>query len=211
MKLIASDPKVKLITVTPNAEKIIVRCARVSNPNNQSSDEIERLIRYCIRHKHWSIFETASMTVEIKTSRAISAQLTRHRSFTFQEFSQRYSKVQPKISKFQLRQQAQKNRQASKVFAVDDTVSWNLIDEHLTNGIELYNTLIERGIARECARMILPLSIQTTLYMTGNVRSWIHYLQLRTSPDTQKEHRWVAEQCKAIFDDQFPIIASAMT
>ena len=212
--------KVQLIAITQpastvldghvtTAEQLIVYTARVSNPQNQTNMETgPRLLRYCIRNGHWSVFETASMTVEITTSRAIAAQILRHRSFTFQEFSQRYA-MATGYEQMEFRLQDKKNRQASgrKLNCLD--LDWMAIDAVQT-AFDAYNALIDKGVSRETARMVLPLCTQTTLYMTGNVRSWIHYLEQRTSEGTQKEHRQVAEAIKAIFDQQFPVIAAAL-
>lgn len=194
-----------------SAEDIIVYCARVSNPNNQLNvDTGDKLVNYCIKHEHWSIFEHASLTVEIKTSRAIAAQILRHRSFTFQEFSQRYSPAQT-IEPYELRRQAEKNRQSSSDVISDNE---NGVFEVAKRAIEAaqyaYNTLLERGVARECARMFLPLTTQTTMYMTGTCRSFIHYINLRTKVDTQKEHRVIAESVKDIFSAVFPLTSKAL-
>ena len=207
---------VKLIAVTKpmvdginTADELISYCARVSNPANQLNVETApRLLRYCVKHGHWSIFETASMTVEIVTSRAIAAQLLRHRSFTFQEFSQRYAQS-ANYEDFELRLQDKTNRQASGEVYKDD------INEGMAAGIVqeaflAYHLLLQYGVSRETARMILPLCTQTTLYMTGNVRSWIHYLEQRCAEGTQKEHREVAQTVKEIFTVQFPTVAEAV-
>ena len=208
---------VKLISVTNplveginNAEELIVYCARVSNPSNQLNVETSpKLIRYCIEHGHWSIFEQASMCVEIKTSRAIAAQIIRHKSFAVQEFSQRYSKT-TSFEDIEFRMQGKTNRQVG-----DDVV--NLTDELQSNVDSalsfckiVYDKLIDNGIAKECARMILPLTTSTTLYLNGTVRSFIHYLQLRTKQDTQKEHRDIALEIQNIFKQQFPNISNAL-
>lgn len=193
-----------------DAERFIVYCARVSNPANQfNTDTSDKLINYCIKHQHWSIFEQAYCTFEIVTSRAIAAQILRHRSFTFQEFSQRYAETQ-ELEPVEWRKQGKTNRQ------VGDEVSE--LPENLQNEFKalqlsskkLYDQLLQEGIARECARMVLPLNTQTTLYMSGSVRSFIHYLQLRTKEDTQKEHREVALEMKKVFCDAFPNIAKAL-
>jgi thymidylate synthase (FAD) len=207
---------VKLIAVTKpmvdginTADELISYCARVSNPANQLNVETApRLLRYCVKHGHWSIFETASMTVEIVTSRAIAAQLLRHRSFTFQEFSQRYAQS-ANYEDFELRLQDKTNRQASGEVYKDD------INEGMAAGIVqeaflAYHLLLQYGVSRETARMILPLCTQTTLYMTGNVRSWIHYLEQRCAEGTQKEHRDVAQAVKEVFTTQFPTVAEAV-
>jgi thymidylate synthase (FAD) len=208
--------KTKLIAITQplipgvsNAEEVIVYAARVSNPSNQlNMATSERLLRYCITHGHWSVFETASMTVEIQTSRAIAAQILRHRSFTFQEFSQRYSEVQ-KFESFELRKQAETNRQSSSE-GCDDPELKLIVNRQIELAEQAYIDLLDAGVARECARMILPLCTQTTLYMTGSARSWIHYFQQRLSEHTQKEHREIAQSIFEIFQQQFPIISNAI-
>lgn len=209
VKLIAiSKPYIEGIKT---AEDLVSYCARVSNPLNQLNvDTAPKLLKYCIKHEHWSPFEHASMTVEIKTSRAIAAQILRHRSFTFQEFSQRYSTA-CEIEPYEFRKPAEKNRQSSQEIMWDNK---NGVQDIAENAIkvakEAYEQLLERGVARECARMILPLTVQTTMYMTGTLRSFIHYICLRTKEDTQKEHRIIALQIQKIFVDQFPIIAEAL-
>ena len=205
---------VKLISVTPDAEKTIAYCARVSNPNNQDNDNIEKLLKYCIDHRHWSIFEMAHLTLEINTTRGLAAQILRHRSFNFQEFSQRYADttlLAEDIPLFELRRQDNKNRLNS----IDDIdqeiiVKWNTkIREHFAKSKSLYDGMIKDGIAKECARFILPLATPTRLYMNGNLRSWITYISLREKNGTQKEHIDIAKQCKSIFCEQFPIIGNA--
>ena len=161
-----------------------------------------------IKHKHWSPFEMVDMTLEIKTSRAIAAQILRHRSFSFQEFSQRYSKAQ-KLEPVEIRKQAEKNRQSS-TDGFKDAYLLSKVREHTSKGISLYNQLIEAGAAKESARMILPLTTETTMYMKGSIRSWIHYIDLRTEENTQKEHREIAEECKSIFKEHFPNVAEAL-
>ena len=191
------------------AEDLIVYAARVSNPSNQLNTETgAKLLRYCIQHGHWSVFETASMTLEITTSRAISAQLIRHRSFTFQEFSQRYA-VATDFEPVELRKQAQNNRQSSSEI-IEDEHCYTLLGEAFYRAETVYNDLLAAGVARECARMVLPMATQTTLYMTGSVRSWIHYFQQRCSEHAQKEHRLIAEAARDIFNQQFPTIAEAL-
>lgn len=191
------------------AEDLIVYAARVSNPANQMNKETApRLINYCIKHGHWSIFETASMTVEVTTSRAISAQLLRHRSFTFQEFSQRYA-VSMGREHFDLRKQDTKNRQASGE-PIEDNHLYGLVTDALMKAQETYHNLIAAGVSKETARMVLPLCTTTRLYMTGNVRSWIHYLEQRTSEGTQTEHREIALAIKEIFTEKFPNISRAL-
>lgn len=195
-----------------DAERFMVYCARVSNPANQfNTDTSDRLINYCIKHQHWSIFEQAFCTFEIETSRAVAAQILRHRSFTFQEFSQRYSTA-TLLEPFELRKQGKTNRQVGdEVFTVqEDPKLFAKIDKLQEEQINVYNEMIQQGIARESARMVLPLNTQTTLYVSGSVRSFIHYLQLRTKEETQKEHREVALEMKKVFCEIFPNIAKAL-
>jgi len=190
-------------------EDLIAYCARVSNPENQDNKATSaRLLKFLIKHKHWSPFEMVDMTLEIKTSRAIAAQILRHRSFSFQEFSQRYSKAQ-KLEPVEIRKQAEKNRQSS-TDGFEDAYLLSKVREHTSKGISLYNQLIEAGAAKESARMILPLTTETTMYMKGSIRSWIHYIDLRTEENTQKEHREIAEECKSIFKEHFPNVAEAL-
>ena len=206
---------IKLISVTPEAEKTIGYVARVSNPNNQENPKVAGLLKYCIQHQHWSIFEQAFMTVEIETTSGLAAQILRHRSFTFQEFSQRYADTNllaDEIPMFDLRSQDLKNRQNS-----NDDVPQNKkqdlqekIAEHFVQSMDLYNELLANGIAKECARFVLPLATPTRLYMSGSIRSWIHYIDLRSAHGTQKEHMDIAEACRDIFKEQFPIIAEAL-
>jgi thymidylate synthase (FAD) len=191
------------------AEDIIVHNARVSNPDNQlNTSSGDKLIKYCVDHAHWSIFEQAFMTVEIKTSRAIAQQIVRHRSFTFQEFSQRYATVH-EIEPIEMREQAEHNRQSSTEIIEDPTCA-QLITMINTVASRTYDELIKKGVARECARMVLPLSTQTTLYMSGSCRSFVHYIDLRTKEDTQKEHRDVALAVKSIFNKVFHRTANAL-
>lgn len=206
----------KLVSVTPDAEKLISYCARVSNPSNQNSDNYAKLLKYCIEHEHWSIFEMAFMTLEINTTRGIAAQILRHRSFTFQEFSQRYadaSLLSEEIPVFELRRQDTKNRQNSIDDITDEIrVKWNTkIREHFAKSKALYDGMVADGIAKECARFILPLATPTKIYMSGSIRSWIHYINLRSSNGTQKEHMIIANEAKNIFKDQFPIISEALS
>ena len=206
---------IKLISVTPEAEKTIGYVARVSNPNNQENPKVAGLLKYCIQHQHWSIFEQAFMTVEIETTRGLAAQILRHRSFTFQEFSQRYADTNllaDEIPMFDLRSQDLKNRQNS-----NDDVPQNKkqdlqekIAEHFVESMDLYNELLANGIAKECARFVLPLATPTRLYMTGSVRSWVHYIDLRSAHGTQKEHMEIAQSIRAIFAEQFPIVSQAL-
>jgi len=206
---------IKLISVTPDAEKTIGYIARVSNPNNQTNPKVSGLLKYCIKHGHWSVFEQAHMTVEINTTRAIAAQILRHRSFTFQEFSQRYadsSLLADKIPLPDLRRQDEKNRQNS----IDDIDPFTrqkfeiLMQHHFAQGMELYQKMLEEGIAKECARNVLPLCVPTKMYMTGNLRNWIHYIELRSSNGTQKEHMDIANEIKQLFICKFPVIAEAL-
>ena len=206
---------VKLMTVTPKAEETMGYVARVSNPNNQSNPEVAGLLGYCIKHGHWSVFEQAHMTVEIETTRGLAAQILRHRSFTFQEFSQRYAATNllaDEIPMFDLRHQDSKNRQNST-----DDVPKNKkqdlqerIAEHFTDSMDLYNELLANGIAKECARFVLPLATPTRLYMTGSIRSWIHYIDLRSAHGTQKEHMDLVEEIRKIFKTEFPICTNAL-
>ena len=206
--------KVSLITVTPDAEKHIAYCARVSNPNNQTNESIAGLLKYCIKHQHWSIFEQAFMTLEIETTRGLAAQILRHRSFTYQEFSQRYaeSTALGNVSLPELRRQDDKNRQNS-IDDLDPKVVDKLNRQRrtlFTSAYSLYEQMLEEGVAKECARFVLPLATPTRLYMSGTVRSWLHYIELRSGHGTQKEHKEIANECKSIFSEQFPTIASAM-
>ena len=206
--------EVKLVTVTPDAEKTMGYVARVSNPKNQENPKVSGLLKYCIKHNHWSVFEQAHMTLEINTTRGIAAQILRHRSFTYQEFSQRYADtnlLSDEIPVPDLRSQDLKNRQNS----VDDispetkSVLQGQIARHFTESLDLYNELLRQGIAKECARFVLPLAVPTRIFMTGSVRSWIHYIDLRSANGTQKEHMDIANECKKIFIEQFPIVAEA--
>ena len=206
---------VKLVTVTPDAEKTMGYVARVSNPNNQDNPKVAGLLGYCIKHGHWSVFEQAHMTVEIETTRGLAAQILRHRSFTYQELSQRYadsSLLGDTIPLPKLRSQDTKNRQNS-IDDVDPFVNQDFqlkMQRHFVDGMKLYKEMLEAGIAKECARFVLPLATPTRLYMTGSVRSWIHYIDLRSAHGTQKEHMDIANECKCIFAGQFPIVAEAL-
>ena len=204
------EKPVKLISITPDSENLIAYCARVSS-NQQDNPSISNLLRYCIKHKHWSIFETAYLTVEINTSRAISAQILRHRSFTFQEFSQRYAEV-PDFVTYKARRQDKKNRQASiDDMSIEDRHWFSVAQDKVqTLTASLYLDALDKGIAKEQARFLLPMSSKTKIYMTGNIRSWIHYLELRTAIETQKEHRDLARQVKEIFKKELPIISGAL-
>jgi thymidylate synthase (FAD) len=206
---------VKLISVTPDAEKLMSYCARVSNPSGQNRDDYAKLLAYCINHQHWSIFEQAFMTVEINTTRGLAAQILRHRSFTFQEFSQRYADatlLAEDIPLFELRRQDNKNRQNSIDDISNETkVKWNTqIREHFSKAKAIYDGMIADGIAKECARFVLPLATPTRLYMSGSVRSFIHWVQLRSAHGTQKEHMLIVEETKRIFSEQFPTVSEAL-
>ena len=206
--------KVQLITLTPDAEKNMAFVARVSNPNNQGNENFSGLLKYCIKHQHWSVFEQAHMTLEIETTRAIAAQILRHRSFTFQEFSQRYAQSNElgEIDLPELRRQDNKNRQNS-IDDLDKDIVDKLNRQMITlfsSAQSLYNQMVETGVAKECARMVLPLCTPTRIYMTGSVRSWIHYIDLRSAHGTQKEHMEIAESCKDIFKEQFPVVSEAL-
>ena len=206
---------VKLISITPDAEQTMAYIARVSNPNNQDNPNYAKLLGYCIKHNHWSVFEQSTMTLEIETTRGIAAQILRHRSFTFQEFSQRYadsSLISDYIPVPDLRRQDTKNRQNS----IDDIGEYEKlqlqgkIQEHFAEGMRLYKELLAHDVAKECARFVLPLATPTRIYMTGSCRSWIHYITLRSANGTQKEHMDIALECKDIFKEQFPSVAEAL-
>ena len=203
---------VQLVHATPDAESLVAYMARVSNPDNQDNPESERLIRYLIKHKHWSPFEMVNMCVQIETTRSVAAQILRHRSFSFQEFSQRYAKVaEPSIIP-QLRRQDSKNRQNS----IDDLDPYTVKD--FTTKINslfelsesLYKEMLQAGVAKECARDVLPLSTPTKLYMNGTLRSWLHYCDLRCANGTQYEHKLIADQVKDLIEQEFPTIYAAM-
>jgi len=206
---------VKLISATPDAEAHMGYVARVSNPANQENPKVAGLLKYCIKHGHWSVFEQAFMTLEINTTRGLAAQILRHRSFTYQEFSQRYadsSLLAQTIPLPDLRRQDTKNRQNS----IDDIDPFKRqkyemkMQELFRRSMDLYREMLDEGIAKECARFVLPLAVPTKMYMTGSVRSWIHYIDLRSGHGTQKEHMDIANECKRIFTEQFPICAEAM-
>ena len=205
---------INLISVTPDAEQHMAYVARVSNPKNQDNDKFSGLLKYCIKHGHWSVFEQAYMTVEINTTRGIAAQILRHRSFTYQEFSQRYadSNLLGDIELPELRRQDDKKRQNS----IDD-LDPEMVDKFnrqmntlFSSAFGLYNQMLKAGVAKECARFVLPLATPTRIYMTGSCRSWIHYINLRSAHGTQKEHMAVAEGVRSIFKDQFPTVAEAL-
>tara|TARA_B100000700_G_scaffold115374_1_gene129655 strand:+ start:165 stop:797 length:633 start_codon:yes stop_codon:yes gene_type:complete len=205
---------VQLVTSTPNAEKNMAYIARVSNPKNQSNDDFTKLLGYCIKNEHWSVFEQAYMTLQIETTRGIAAQILRHRSFTFQEFSQRYadSTQLGEIPIPELRRQDQKNRQNSISDLSEDLMKqFNIkIKNQFQLNVQLYEEMLGAGIAKECARFVLPLATPTRIYMTGSCRSWIHYINLRTGNGTQKEHMDIANECKRIFTKEYPIVSSAL-
>lgn len=206
---------VKFVSITPDAEKLMAYCARVSNPNNQNSDSYAGLLKYCIEHEHWSIFEQGFLTVEINTTRGIAAQILRHRSFTFQEFSQRYADttlLSEDIPVFELRRQDNKNRQNSINDISDELKSkWNTrIREHFAKAKSLYDEMLADGIAKECARFVLPLATPTRLYMSGSIRSFIHWINLRSSHGTQKEHMEIAEDARQIFVEHLPLVSEAL-
>ena len=206
---------VKLVSITPDAEKTMAHIARVSNPNNQDNEKFAGLLKYCIKHNHWSVFEQSSMTLEIETTRAIAAQILRHRSFTFQEFSQRYadsSMLSETIPLPALRRQDEKNRQNS----TDDLDPFDVQTLELQmqtlfdSSMALYKQMLGRGVAKDCARMVLPLCTPTRIYMTGSCRSWIHYIDLRSAHGTQREHMDIAQACKTVFIEQFPVVSEAL-
>ena len=205
---------INLISVTPDAEKHMAYVARVSNPKNQDNEKFAGLLKYCIQHGHWSVFEQAFMTLEINTTRGIAAQILRHRSFTYQEFSQRYadSNLLGDIELPELRRQDSKNRQNS----IDD-LEPEMVEKFnrqmntlFSSAFGLYNQMLEAGVAKECARFVLPLATPTRIYMTGSCRSWIHYINLRSAHGTQKEHMEIANTCKKIFVEQFPTVSEAL-
>ena len=206
---------VKLVSVTPDAEKIMAYVARVSNPNNQENPNYAKLLGYCIKHNHWSVFEQSFMTLEIETTRGLAAQILRHRSFTYQEFSQRYadsSMLADQVPMFDMRRQDTKNRQNS-IDDIDPFIKQEFeikIRRHFDEAMVLYQSMLDSGIAKECARFVLPLATPTRLYMSGSCRSWIHYITLRSANGTQKEHMDIAEACKKIFVEQFPTCAAAL-
>ena len=205
---------VKLVSITPDAEQTMAYIARVSNPSNQDNEKYAGLLKYCIKHNHWSVFEQSSMTLEIETTRAIAAQILRHRSFTFQEFSQRYaaSTALGNIDLPELRRQDEKNRQNS-TDDLDPEIVEKLNKQMITlfsSSRALYEQMLSQGVAKECARMVLPLATPTRIYMTGSCRSWIHYINLRSAHGTQKEHMEIAEACRKVFTEQFPAVSEAL-
>ena len=205
---------VTLVSITPDAEQTMAYIARVSNPSNQDNEKYAGLLKYCIKHNHWSVFEQSSMTLEIETTRAIAAQILRHRSFTFQEFSQRYaaSTALGDIDLPELRKQDLKNRQNST-----DDLDPKMVEKFekqmitlFSSAKSLYEQMLSQGVAKECARMVLPLATPTRIYMTGSCRSWIHYINLRSAHGTQKEHMVIAEACRKVFTEQFPAVSEAL-
>ena len=205
---------VQFVSITPDAEKTMGYIARVSNPANQDNEKYAGLLRYCIKHNHWSVFEQSSMTLEIETTRAIAAQILRHRSFTYQEFSQRYaaSTTLGDIDLPELRRQDEKNRQNS-TDDLDPEVVEKLNKQMITlfsSSEALYESMLKQGVAKECARFVLPLATPTRIYMTGSCRSWIHYINLRSAHGTQKEHMEIAEACRKVFTEQFPAVSEAL-
>ena len=205
---------VKLVTVTPDAEQTMAYIARVSYPSNQDNEKYAGLLKYCIKHNHWSVFEQSSMSLEIETTRAIAAQILRHRSFTFQEFSQRYaaSTALGNIDLPELRRQDDKNRQNST-----DDLDPEMVEKFnkqmitlFSSAKSLYEQMLSQGVAKECARMVLPLCTPTRIYMTGSCRPWIHYINLRSAHGTQKEHMEIAEACRKVFTEQFPAVSEAL-
>ena len=205
---------VKLVSVTPDAEQLMAYIARVSNPSNQDNEKYAGLLKYCIKHNHWSVFEQSTMTLEIETTRAIAAQILRHRSFTFQEFSQRYaaSTALGEIDLPELRKQDLKNRQNSTDDLDPKTVEKfeRQMITLFSSAKSLYTQMLDAGVAKECARMVLPLCTPTRIYMTGSCRSWIHYINLRSAHGTQKEHMIIAEGCRKVFTEQFPAVSEAL-
>ena len=208
--------KVELLSITPNAEEHIVEVARVSSSRKNKTEDYEKLVKYLIKHGHWSPFEHSYMTLEIETSKAIAIQLLRHRSFTFQEFSQRYQDVN-KLSEFmfedvKFRKQSENNRQSSteEISDIDNRDMYDLVENHLKRTEALYNWLILEGVSRETARMILPLCTKTKLHMTGNIRSWIHFINIRDDKHAQLEMQLVAKEIKSIFMKQLPVISSVL-
>jgi len=204
---------VRLVSITPDAEELIAYCARVSNPTNQNNhNTAPRLLKYLIKHRHWSPFEMANMVVEINTTRAVAAQILRHRSFSFQEFSQRYSDVEHLGNPVrpQLRLQDDKNRQNSIEQATEDLFLAKEIDCLFKHSQDVYRQLILAGVAKECARDVLPMAIPSRLYMNGTLRSWLHYIDVRADPGTQKEHRMIAEGVKGLVEEHCPSVYEAM-
>jgi len=206
--------KVSFVNITADPEQTMAYIARVSNPNNQDNENYAGLLRYCIKHEHWSVFEQSFMTLQIETTRGLAAQILRHRSFTFQEFSQRYadSNLLGEIELPELRRQDVKNRQNS-IDDLDPAIVDKLekqMNTLFSSSLSLYNQMLESGVAKECARFVLPLATPTRLYMTGSCRSWIHYINLRSAHGTQKEHMDIANACKKLFIEKYPTVAEAL-
>ena len=206
--------KVNFVNITAEPEYTMSYIARVSNPNNQQNEDYAGLLKYCIKHEHWSVFEQSFMTLEIETTRGLAAQILRHRSFTFQEFSQRYadSNLLGEIELPELRRQDTKNRQNS-IDDLDPAIVEKLekqMNTLFSSSLALYNQMLESGVAKECARFVLPLATPTRLYMTGSCRSWVHYINLRSAHGTQKEHMDIAEACRKVFTEQFPSVSEAL-
>ena len=206
--------KVSFVNITAEPEQTMAYIARVSNPNNQDNENYAGLLRYCIKHEHWSVFEQSFMTLQIETTRGLAAQILRHRSFTFQEFSQRYadSNLLGEIELPELRRQDVKNRQNS-IDDLDPAIVDKLekqMNTLFSSSLSLYNQMLESGVAKECARFVLPLATPTRLYMTGSCRSWIHYINLRSAHGTQKEHMDIANACKKMFIEKYPTVAEAL-
>ena len=203
-----------LVWVTPDCEALIAKIARVSNPKNEDNPKTEGLLKYLIKHKHWSPFEMGSMCVEIHTTRAISAQILRHRSFSFQEFSQRYAIPTDTFATVlpDLRRQDYDNRQNSIDDLESETTEYyrDRIDDHFREAVQLYESLLHSGVAKECARSVLPLNTVTRLYMSGTIRSWLHYIALRGDNGTQKEHMSIARSVGEILDTELPTVSRAM-
>jgi len=204
----------QLIWITPDAEALVGKIARVSNPKNEDNPEVEKLLKYLIKHKHWSPFEMVSMCVELHTTRAIAPQILRHRSFSFQEFSQRYAIPTDTFATVvpELRRQDTKNRQNSINDLASETQEYykQRMDDHFREAVNLYESLLHSGVAKECARSVLPLNTVTRLYMSGTIRSWLHYCDLRCANGTQEEHKQIADSVKEILTEQLPTIAHAM-
>ena len=206
--------KVSFVNITAEPEQTMAYIARVSNPNNQDNENYAGLLRYCIKHEHWSVFEQSFMTLQIETTRGLAAQILRHRSFTFQEFSQRYadSNLLGEIELPELRRQDVKNRQNS-IDDLDPAIIDKLekqMNTLFSSSLALYNQMLQSGVAKECARFVLPLATPTRLYMTGSCRSWIHYINLRSAHGTQKEHMDIANACKKLFIEKYPTVAEAL-
>jgi thymidylate synthase (FAD) len=210
-----SLPQVELQSVTPDPEVLMAYVARVSNPANQSNPKISKLLRYCIQNGHWSVFEHSHMTLKITTNLAIATQILRHRSFTFAQLSRRYAGEEEcpvNIQLPQLRAPHPKNRQESLDTLAPAVSEWfgEKLQEHFVQAETLYKDMLSHGVAKECARAILPQASETTLFMTGNCRSWVHYICLRAANGTQIEHRQVAVQVQNIFRELYPNVSQAL-